>query len=99
MLASEAVAKRLVRMHDAVKKGAFHISYTQQFRVTENDKVVFVKMWEVWSNHTHRRVRRMYLVSETKDDTGKVVWRCTCPDFQQNGSWTPCKHILYVQQV
>ena len=93
---AESVAKRWERMQDAAQKGAFHISQTQQLRVKKDEKVVFVKMWEIWSNHTHR-APRMYLVSKAKDDTGKVVWRCTCPDFQQNGNWIPCKHILYVQ--
>ncbi|WP_322793327.1 SWIM zinc finger family protein [Bellilinea sp.] len=53
-------------------------------------------IWEVWSNHTHRRSPRLYTVSRVEEQ-GKAHWGCTCPDFEANGQWFPCKHILYVQ--
>ena len=93
-------AKRRERMHKAVAKNCFEITHTQQFRVVDGEKVVSGKMWEIFSTHTHKS-GRYYIVSQIKTETAKTVvytWTCTCPDFEQNGKWVPCKHILFVQE-
>lgn len=90
LIASEA-AKRKERMRDAVDKNRFHIQHQQTYRIGDKK----VRMWEVRSTHT-RRYPRVYLVSKTTAEDF-VEWKCTCPDFEANGRWFPCKHILYVQ--
>jgi len=90
-IGSEA-EKRRERMLDAVEKGCFEIQSRQSYR----GKGKTVTLWEVWSNHTRRRPR-VYTVSRIAEQ-GRVRWGCTCPDFESNGQWFPCKHILYVQQ-
>ncbi len=84
--------KRLQRMHDAVKKARFRIQSRNLYR--SEDKTATI--WEVWSNHTHRRSPRLYVVSRV-EARGRITWNCTCPDFEANGHWFPCKHILYIQ--
>lgn len=89
---SSEKTKRLQRMQDAVRKGSFHIQDWQVYRI--GDKRLTI--WEVRSTHTHRSPR-VYLVSKvTMEDL--FEWKCTCPDFEANGKWIPCKHILYIQE-
>lgn len=89
---SNEITKRQERMRDAVAKGSFEILSRQRYR--SQGKTITV--WEVWSNHTHRRKPRLYVVSRVQE--GNVLhWGCTCPDFETNGQWFPCKHILYLE--
>ncbi len=81
-------------MRDAVSKGAFQIQSRQVYRTATKT----VTIWEIWSSHTHRRSPRLYVVSRLKEQD-KAKWGCTCPDFEANGAWFPCKHILYVQST
>ena len=92
-IVSAEAAKRRERMRDAVAKDCFVVQFRQVYR--GRDKTVTV--WEVWSSHTHRRSPRLYVVSRMQEQ-GKTSWGCTCPDFESNGQWFPCKHILYVQE-
>ncbi len=91
-IASE-LAKRRERMQDAVSKGHFAIESRQVYH--GDGKTITI--WEVWSSHTHRRSPRLYAVSRVQEQ-GRTHWGCTCPDFEENGKWFPCKHILYVAQ-
>ncbi|GIV65473.1 MAG: hypothetical protein KatS3mg046_733 [Bellilinea sp.] len=85
--------KRRERMQDAVSKGHFAIESRQVYR--GKDKTITI--WEVRSSHTHRRSPRTYTVSRVQEQ-GRTHWGCTCPDFEANGQWFPCKHILFVQE-
>ncbi|GAP07452.1 MULTISPECIES: SWIM zinc finger family protein [Anaerolinea] len=91
-IGSEA-AKRRERMLDAVKKDCFQIQSRQFYRGEGKT----ITLWEVWSSHTHRRYPRLYVVSRVEAQ-GRIAFGCTCPDFESNGQWFPCKHILFVQQ-
>jgi len=91
MLASEALVKRMDRAKKARERGQFRLLSRYTVVNSEGWKTI---VYEVWSCQTHRRNPRVYLVSH---DLSKGLWTCTCPDFQQNGNWTPCKHVLYVQ--
>lgn len=91
VIADEA-AKRRERMREAVSKGCFRIQSRQSYRGEGKT----VTLWELWSSHTHRRSPRLYTVSRV-EERGQTRWGCTCPDFETNGQWFPCKHILYVQ--
>ncbi|GIV65541.1 MAG: hypothetical protein KatS3mg046_801 [Bellilinea sp.] len=92
VIASEA-SKRRERMYDARSKGAFQIQSRQVYR--NGGKTLTV--WELWSSHTHRRSPRCYTVTRVQENGKTPHWGCTCPDFEANGAWFPCKHILYVQ--
>lgn len=92
---SNEATKRRERMYDAIQKGNFEITYKQSYSGGQGKTVT---IWKVWSNHTHCRSPRLYTVSQVKEQ-GRSHWACTCPDFEANGQWFPCKHILYIQEV
>lgn len=94
------VTKRKKRMLDAIRKNCFRIDYKETYRVAKENVTVIVTLWEVWSTHTHRSPR-LYIVTRTEENGQKrrgCRWECTCPDFEANGQWFPCKHILFVQK-
>lgn len=86
MLSSEII-KRVHRMQDAVKKGAFSVVDT--YTVMHNGNHVAVYILKSW--HTHR-TPRFYTITHENG-----TWRCTCPDFESHGKIYPCKHVLFVQ--
>lgn len=89
MLSSE-ITKRVHRMQDAVKKGAF--SMVDRYAVMHNGNRAVVYTLKSW--HTHRRSPRLYTIMQESGN-----WRCSCPDFEQNGAYYPCKHILYIKET
>ncbi len=87
MFMSSELVKRVNRMQDAVNKGAFQLvdHYTARY----NGQTIHV--YELRSWHTHRRSPRLYTIVREGS-----TWHCSCPDFEQNGAYYPCKHILYI---
>jgi len=102
MNASLEVLKRQKRMLDAIRKNCFHIDHKETYRVAKENVTVIVTLWEVWSTHTHRSARLYIVTRAVEEENGQkrrgCKWECTCPDFEANGQWFPCKHILFVQQ-
>jgi tRNA U38,U39,U40 pseudouridine synthase TruA len=86
------VSKRRERMQNARAKNAFHIISKLKYKL--RDEVITA--WEICSTHTHRSPR-YYIVSRHYNGEHSR-WECTCPDFEANGDFFPCKHILYVQE-
>jgi len=89
---STEASKRRARMQDALEKNAFRFVSKVKYKLGDE----LVTAWEICSTH-NRRSPRYYIVSRHVYK-GEIKWACTCPDFEANGVFFPCKHILYVQQ-
>ncbi len=87
------LSKRITRMQEAVRQKQFRL--IDYYTIRQGEKTT--RLYNVWSCQTHRRRPRVYVVIHERVTGEPGQWSCTCPDFENNGRWFPCKHIIYVQ--
>ena len=92
-----AVADPILARYERVRKGQQKgtLQIRGRFQLTVNQHPVF--LFEVWSCQTYKPGRIHYVTCKIEPKS-RPEWKCTCRDFEKNGLFYPCKHIIFVQE-
>ncbi len=88
---ADPILARLECVRKGQQKGTLRINRRYQMTVDGHKVLLF----EVWSTQTYKPGRIHYVTCSFEKG---IVWGCSCPDFEKNGLFCPCKHILFVQE-